>query len=347
MSELIKSEIIGGWGKATLNSPRSYNALNAEMVTELKRLLDQWEEDASISAVMIDSELEKAFCAGGDVVSLYKLAVAGDVEKASSFFEYEYSLDLKIHEYKKPIVVLGNGIVMGGGVGIMNGASHRIMTDKTVFAMPEVTIGFFPDVGGSYFLSRLKDNMGLFIGATGCRLTGFDCKDLGLCDYVVSEDQLSEIKKRLLSMPLALDVKDDLDAEFEDFSVEKTEKSYFEKNYNLIKEFVKDDSSEVLKEKLNGLNTDEKWFLQTRDSFLNGSPETWYIVEKMLREGKSKSVSECFNMEAKLGKALVSRGNFLEGVRALLVDKDKNPKWNPSSYSEVNKLEIDKIFEEV
>ena len=229
MTDLIKSEVVGAWGRITLNSPKTYNALNAEMASEISRLLSTWKEDKSISAVMVDSSLDKAFCAGGDVVSLYKLAKSGEVEKARTFFSKEYALDLQIHRYEKPIIVFGNSIVMGGGVGIHNGASHRVMTDKTVFAMPEVTIGFFPDVGASYFLSRLDDNMGLFLGATGARICGYDCKRLGLTDFVLRQDDLSSIKKNLLTMPLALDVEDDLNAEFEELASKQYEASPFQK----------------------------------------------------------------------------------------------------------------------
>jgi enoyl-CoA hydratase/carnithine racemase len=344
MTDLIKSEVIGAWGKITLNSPRTYNALNAEMATEISRLLDLWQEDKSISALMIDSDLEKAFCAGGDVVSLYKLAKAGEVETARSFFSKEYTLDLKIHNYPKPIVVFGNSIVMGGGVGIHNGASHRIMTDKTVFAMPEVSIGFFPDVGASYFLSRLKDNMGLFVGASGCRLTGSDCKFMGLTDFLLAEDKLSQVKRNLLTMPLALDVEDDLNAEFESLSISQDSETPFMKHYDLIKSWVRSGEVADLVAGFESYDGDNEWMLQTKKTFLTGCPSTWYIVEKMMREGKGRTVEECFQMEARIAETLMDEGNFFEGVRALLVEKDRNPKWNAKTLEEVNTEKFNKIF---
>ena len=316
------------------------------MATEISRLLDLWHEDKSISSVMIDSDLEKAFCAGGDVVSLYKLAKSGEVETARSFFSKEYALDLKIHEYKKPIVVFGNSIVMGGGVGIHNGASHRIMTDKTVFAMPEVTIGFFPDVGASYFLSRIQDNMGLFIGATGCRLTGADCKFLGLTDFLLAEDKLNDVKRNLLTMPLALDVEDDLNAEFESLSLESNSDSPFMKNYDLIKSWLSSGKVSDLVSGCESYDGNDEWMLQTKKTFLTGCPSTWYIVEKMLQEGKDKSVADCFVMEARIAESLMDEGNFFEGVRALLVEKDKNPKWNAENLEDVDKEKFNKLFAE-
>ena len=235
---------------------------------------------------------------------------------------------------------------MGGGVGIHNGASHRIMTDRTLFAMPEVTIGFFPDVGASYFLSRLQYNMGLFIGATGCRLTGADCKFLGLTDFLLAEDKLKDVKRNLLTMPLALDVEDDLNAEFDSLSISQNNDSPFMNNYELIKSWVSSGKAADLVAGFESYDGDDEWMLQTKKTFLTGCPSTWYIVEKMLKEGKAKNVSECFTMEARIAEALMDEGNFFEGVRALLVEKDKNPKWNAKNLDNVDKEKFNKIFVE-
>ena len=193
---LVLFEEKNGLGIITLNSPKSLNSLSTEMVELITPKLKEWENNSSIKAVLQKSSSEKAFCAGGDVVALYN-SFKDRTENAADFFTKEYELDLLIHQYKKPIICFGHGIVMGGGIGIMNGSSHRIVTEKTKLAMPELTIGFFPDVGASYFLNKVPGRTGLFMALTGCRLTTADCLYTKMADSYVPFEKLGALEAAL------------------------------------------------------------------------------------------------------------------------------------------------------
>ena len=181
-----------------LNAERSLNALTLDMIDLIQPKLDAWKEDDSVVCVLFDSAGEKAFCAGGDVVNLYKSMVGeGDPNFPTDFFTREYILDHTIHTYPKPIICWGNGIVMGGGMGLMNGCSHRVVTEKTHMAMPEVTIGLYPDVGGSWFLNHMPGRTGLFLGLTGNRMNAADALFLGLADRFIASELRGQVVEKL------------------------------------------------------------------------------------------------------------------------------------------------------
>ena len=195
MESSVYFEVENSIGHIWLNSPKTLNALSIEMIISMTEKLEVWEEDSSVKAVIMLSTSDRAFCAGGDVVSLYNAMVEN--KNAGEFFKYEYFLDQYIHNYKKPIIALADGIVMGGGIGIMNGASHRIVTERSMLAMPEITIGLFPDVGGSYFLNKMPGNVGKFLALTGARLNGADAKFVSMADYFISSELISVLKDAL------------------------------------------------------------------------------------------------------------------------------------------------------
>src|SRR5690606_15192614 len=184
-------------GIATLNVPRALNALSLEMIDLLKMQLDDWQQDARIAAVWLDAEGDKAFCAGGDVVRLYQSMVDTPTGErnhyAEAFFGREYQLDYLLHTYGKPVICWGHGIVMGGGLGLMSGCSHRVVTEKSRIAMPEITIGLHPDVGGSWFLSRMPGRTGLFLGLTGANINAADALYIGLADRAIGSGLKAQV----------------------------------------------------------------------------------------------------------------------------------------------------------
>src|SRR5690554_6159952 len=191
-------------GIATLNSERSLNALSLAMIDALEPQLEAWANDDSIVCVWLEGAGEKAFCAGGDIVAMYKAAKdlpKEPVAEVVDFFTREYRLDYRIHTYPKPLVVWGDGFVMGGGMGLMNGASHRIVTERSRLAMPEISIGLYPDVGGTYFLSRLPEGMGLFLGLTAAQVNAADALWLGMADLALASDQKESTLHSLAAIP--------------------------------------------------------------------------------------------------------------------------------------------------
>ncbi len=245
MSDLLGFEILKGqYGNIaciTLNNPKTLNALNTEMIQAMQVALDTCENDETIKAVLIQGSGEKAFCAGGDVVGMYhsmKETSAGDIpEKAAQFFTNEYKLDYRLHTFPKPLISWGNGIVMGGGIGLAAACSHRIVTENSMYAMPEVTIGLYPDVAASWFFNRMPTNIGMYLGLTGARLNASDAIFTKLADFFV----LDEFKDELLEDLTQLDWSDDLDADVHNaiqahyaFSYDEAPDSNLRQNYDDI-----------------------------------------------------------------------------------------------------------------
>ena len=325
-----------GWGIITLNMPHALNSLNLEMIHLMKDKLSLWKDDEKIMAVMLEGAGEKAFCAGGDVVALHGQMVRGD-ETVSDFFKYEYDLDFLIHEYKKPIVCLATGIVMGGGIGIMNGCSHRIVSPSTKMAMPEISIGFFPDVGGGWFLNKTPGNTGLYLALTGARFGGADALFLNMADHFVSD--IPSLKRDLL--------KDagEISSVMEKHSQKPS--SQLELHQDSIERLMDISSIEEFYEKAGSLREEKEWIQKGLKSFLAGSPTSAAVVFEQIKREKSLSLSDVFQLELIMATQFTRGHDFKEGVRALLVDKDHSPRWNPDSISSVDHQLIDKHFQEV
>lgn len=320
-------------GHAQLNLPKALNALNLEMVQLLAKQLQSWQADAEIAAVVLSGAGEKAFCAGGDVVSLYKAMQAEPNKTPSSvetFFTEEYQLDFLIHTYSKPVVVWGNGFIMGGGIGLFSGASHKVVTETTRLAMPEITIGLFPDVGGSYFLNQLKDSMGLFLGLTGVQINAADARLIGMADYAVADTSVDAFMDKLASAEFTA-VADGLNlalTELSSVSEDKLPASNIAQFEPQIRSAMAQTSlTDVVAEVSKWLESDEKWLNRAAKTLVNGSPVTQRLVWEQLQRGKQLSLADCFRMELIMACRCASAGEFQEGVRALLIDKDGAPNW--------------------
>ncbi len=337
-------------GEILLNSERSLNALQLEMVDLIQQQLDAWKDDDRIVAVVMDSVGEKAFCAGGDIVSLYHELNVGNTETLPlAFFGREYRLDYTIHTYPKPMICWGSGIVMGGGMGLMNGCSHRVVTETTMMAMPEVTIGLYPDVGGSWFLNRMPGRTGLFLGLTGSRMNAADTLFLGLADRFIA----SELRSVMMENLQTADWQGDADAvvnqvlrQLEQSSQSAhTMESSVRNHYDFIQQVTDQDSVDAIVDALVTTETDDKWIQKAQKSIGHGSPLAINLIYRQWHRALHWSLAEVFRAELDLSVQCCRRGEFAEGIRALLVDKDGAPNWTFASLADVDQSQVDAFFE--
>lgn len=343
-------------GEILLNSERSLNALQLEMIDLIQPQLDAWQDDDSIVAVVMDSVGTKAFCAGGDVVGLYhELKVGNTEELPLAFFGREYRLDYTLHTYPKPIICWGSGIVMGGGMGLMNGCSHRVVTETTMMAMPEVTIGLYPDVGGSWFLNRMPGRTGLFLGLTGSRMNAADALFLGLADRFVASDMRSTMMENLQAADWQADASVTVTqvlrqleqaSQALDASPSQAE-SAVRTHYDFIQHITDQNSVTDIVEALLAADTDDKWIQRAQKAIGHGSPLAIHLIHRQWHRALHLSLKEVFCAELDLSVQCCRHGEFAEGVRALLVDKDGAPNWMFASLADVDHSKVDAFFEPV
>ena len=313
----------------TLNRPNNLNALNYEMITSIEEYLKNINKNKNIKLVIFKGEGEKAFCAGGDVKSFYEEKFTNTNVLRKFFFYREYKLNYLIKKYKKPIISFVNGICMGGGVGIAMHSSIVIVSENVKFAMPECTIGLFPDVGSSNFLSKLKSNIGLYLALTGKRLVSGDLIELGLANYCVSRNSFDSLEKRLINIKNMRSIRKIIN----EYS-EKTNSSIFpslNKNINSIFKYNKVEKIISLLESSN-----EIWAEEAFKAMNKSSPTSLKISLKQLRLAKYKSFKDNLIMDYRLSQSCMRGVDFYEGVRSVLVDKDSKPIWNPSMVQDVS-----------
>jgi enoyl-CoA hydratase/carnithine racemase len=337
-------------GEVRLNAEKSLNALTLEMIDLIQPKLDQWRDDDNVVAVLLDSAGDKAFCAGGDIVNLYKAMVAQDTDFPEQFFTREYRLDYTLHTYPKPVICWGSGIVMGGGMGLMNGCSHRVVTETSHLAMPEVTIGLYPDVGGSWFLNRMPGGTGLFLGLTGNPINAADALYLGLADRALTVDMRDEMLERLLIEHWGEDaggvvsrVLRELEEECRDTF--EAMPAPIRAHEALIREVTDHDSVEEMVESLLAIESDDKWIKRAQKAISHGSPLSIKIIHEQLRRCRHLSLKEVFQQELILSVQCCRHGELQEGVRALLIDKDGQPNWTFASIDEVDAEFLEGMFE--
>lgn len=330
-------------GVMTLNMEQALNSINLEMVQLMYAQLRRWQDDDAIAMVMLDGAGEKGFCAGGDVRAIYHASVAtpGELtEQATAFFEQEYRLDYLIDTYAKPILVWGTGIVMGGGLGLMMGASHRVVTERSRIAMPEVTIGLYPDVGGSYFLNRMPGKLGLFLGLTAYNMNAADAKYVGIANYFIQDDD----KQPLLDSLACLNWGDDTEVNHSLLG-DELNRTGAEASAGLAKgqlETYKDDidvlmsgSLEQIMARVGEIELKESWLARPIKTMLSGSPISLQLIYRQAQLGTELSLAAVFRFELGLSVNCCALGDFAEGVRALLIDKDRHPQWKFNRVAEV------------
>jgi len=326
-------ETRGPTGAITLNRPKALNALTLGMVRLIAPQLESWAKDPAIERVVIEGAGDRAFCAGGDIRALHDWGRAGD-RQVIDFYREEYRLNRAVKTFPKPYVAIINGIDMGGGVGLSVHGSLRVATEKLTFAMPETGIGLFPDVGGTYFLPRCQGEIGMFLGLTGTRLKAADAIYAGIADiYIPSE--------RLLQFMEALAGKDGEPAELaKPFVDDPGPPSLAEHREEIDRHF----SGKTLVEVLASLEGGSDWAKEQAATIRTKSPLSCAIAFRQIREGKTLSFDDCMKLEFRLTNRFMKGHDFYEGVRAVIIDKDQAPVWQPASLEEVTGAEIDAYF---
>lgn len=329
-------------GIITLNRPKSLNALNLDMAKKLSSQLKVWDSDSQIKMVVIKSSSEKAFCAGGDI----KQIIASGPEIGKTFFRAEYSLNNLIGSLSVPYVALINGIVMGGGCGLSVHGNFRVVTEKALFAMPETAIGLFPDVGASHFLNKLPGSLGLYFGLTGHRLVGRDLFKAGIATHFVPSDKMQTLEEEILRLekPDLLRIDRILSKYQEQWQDD------FRKEFSLKPHIGRINSifgqAKSVEEIISGLEKDNsEWARKHLEILSRMSPTSLKLTFEQLRRGKSMTLPECLKMEYRLACRTLDRKEFGEGVRALLIEKDNKPRWNPAKLEEVKDADIQAYFE--
>ncbi|MHA6685518.1 enoyl-CoA hydratase/isomerase family protein [Mesorhizobium sp. A556] len=329
----IRFEHIGRAGVATLTRPQALNALTLKMVKALAKALHAWERDKSIDVVLVKAE-GRAFCAGGDIVQVYNAGRAGN--PLVDFFADEYRLNAQISRFKKPYVALIDGIVMGGGVGISAHGSHRVMTENAQFAMPEVGIGFFPDVGASHVLPDLGGSFGFYLGLTGARIKQGDALWSGLATHTIKAVDQAGFIQRLTEVGEPESV---LRGCF--FSARR------ETDRPTLEAIARHFSQPSLMDIVGSLEreaADDAFAAATLATIKTRSPTSLKIAWREISAGQTLSMDECMRMEFRILNRMLAGHDFYEGVRAALIDKDGKPKWHPASLDGVSQSAVDAYF---
>lgn len=346
MQEPVVFEVVNHVGIATLNRAQVHNALSHPMIVTLHAQLEQWRQDDNIRAVMLAGAGEKAFCAGGDIRALYDAFKAGDRAGYRAFFVDEYRLDHAIWCYPKPVVALMHGICMGGGMGLAQGASLRIASDTTRVAMPETAIGLVPDVGASWFLGRLPFALSLYIGLTGTTLHAADVLYSGLADRCVRAADVPRIREALEHIDWEGSDTDDTQAVRHALAVVLPEADTGAAPLAAMQPAVYrhfgQPGVQAIMASLEA-ETDpayHDWAQATLAVMRARSPLAMHVVYRQLQAGRRLSLAECFRMEFDLVQRSIEQGDLIEGVRALIVDKDKQPRWQPASAAELTSAKL-------
>ncbi|WP_201525932.1 enoyl-CoA hydratase/isomerase family protein [Psychrobacter frigidicola] len=337
-------------GVMTLNTPKSLNALSVEMCQLLSHQLEQWQIDDQVVAILLKGAGDKAFCAGGDIRKLYdSMSETAPLPNpyATEFFSHEYRLYRQMHFYTKPLILWGDGIIMGGGMGMLAGCSHRLVTERTRFAMPEVTIGLFPDASGSWFLQRMPAKMGLFLGMTGAQCNGNDALLANLAEYAVDSSDYNGIMQRLTQINWqSVGDKNHVDSAYSITSralaahpVAELPDSKLASYWHPIQQLMNSgglaDIDALLRddEALMQLDADfaqDKWTQRAIATYRHGCPVTAALTYALYNQVAELSLEQVLYLETNVAVHCAANPDFKEGVRALLIDKDRSPQWSRS-----------------
>ena len=330
----------GAAGLVTLNRPHALNAVSLAMVRELTRQLAEWETDPTVTRVIVASRDPRAFSAGGDVRALYDLGRAGRFDEALGYFREEYALNTHIKSYRKPYVALIDGIVMGGGVGISVHGSHRVAGDKFAFAMPEVGIGFFPDVGATWFLPRLPGRLGTYCALTGERLDGADAVVAGIATHRVPSARFPNLIESLCDA-------DPVEESLAACAQSPARGAAAARRTAITALFEADQVEEILgaldaEGAMQGPNA--AFAAETAALMRTKSPTSLKLALAQMRRGATLDFAECMRTEFRIVSRVVRGHDFYEGVRAVIIDKDQAPQWQPASLAAVDPAEVERHF---
>lgn len=344
-ADTILFETRGAVAIATLNRPQALNALDLGMIRSFAPQLRQWQNDPAVHAVILRGNGDKAFCAGGDVRMAWdaiKAARAGDknaLQATRDYFREEYRLDAQLKHYPKPIVALIDGITMGGGVGLSVHGQFCVATERTVWAMPEMAIGFIPDVGSSYILARLPSRIGMYLALTGARIGDDDCLPLALATHTVPSADLDRLVETLAALPKA--DRAAIARALEDF--------HFDPGPPALALYAKQIDACFGQPTVEGIfaaltKDNSAWARETLQMLGKLSPTSLKIAHRQLQEAHGLEFEDCLRLEYRLSQACMAEHDFFEGVRAILVDKDRKPRWWPGALEEITPEIVEKHF---
>ena len=346
MSEFVQTRVANRTGVITLDRPKALNSLSLGMVRDLAEVLETWRTDTAVDAVVICSSSEKALCAGGDIRFFHEVGQAtpmGGSALLEDFFTEEYALNHLIHYYPKPYVALMEGVVMGGGMGIAQGGPDcgiRIVTEGSKMAMPEVNIGLFPDVGGSHFLSHAPGQLGYYLGLTGLTIGAADALYVGLADVFVPQAQMAALKDLIEATPGG-GLRAAIEAFAAPFKGQAGTAALDVNRAGIDKHFGAGSVAAVMA----SLEKDDGAFFQKAlGAMRQRSPLMMCVTHELLVRGAELDVADCLRMERTLVRHNFEHGEVLEGVRALVIDKDNAPKWNPAGVDEVTQAMVEMFF---
>ena len=339
MTDQVLIRTSGPIGHISLNRPKALHALTLEMCHTMSAALSEWENDDAIEAIIIDHDDGRGFCAGGDIAFLRNSALNDGGTSGRKFFHDEYQLNHQLFTYPKPVVAFMDGITMGGGVGISQPAKFRVATENTRFAMPETGIGLFPDVGGGWYLSRLGGRLGQFLALTGARLDGAEALWTGLATHYVPHDMLDDIKARIIEKPGRI-------AGILSEPVGTPPEARIEKNaLKIAKHFASDSYEDILASLEAAIEAGDDWAQKERDTLGTKSPQTCKVALRQLATSLTlDSFADNMAMEYRIASRVLTRPDFAEGVRAVIVDKTGDPKWDPATPEDVTEDLLDSIF---
>lgn len=342
----LAAEVRAGVATVTLNRPAALNALSLGMLQGLAAWLEAWAGDDAVRIVVLRGAGEKAFCAGGDIRALHDSFTAGTALHRE-FFEIEYALDHRIHTYSKPIVAILDGIVMGGGMGISQGAALRIAGDRTRMAMPETAIGLFPDVGGSYFLSRLPGRLGTYLGLVGPTLRAADAIFCGLADAYLAPSALAELPEALARAAHAPDPAAAIRALTPPADSGMLPGGELQAMQPAIDRHFAQATMEAVLTSLHAERDPRAldWSQRTVEALARRSPTMLKVTLEQLRRGAGLGLADCFRMELNLIHGCFEQGDFIEGIRALIIERDNQPRWNPPTLAATDPAAIRRFFE--
>ena len=338
-------------GQLTLNVEKTLNSLTRDMVDIITDRLEAWAQDDTVVAVVIDGAGEKAFCAGGDVQALRNSCIetpGGPCEYAEHFFAREYRMNYLLHTYAKPLICWGHGVVMGGGLGILAGCRYRVVSERTRIGMPEVTIALFPDVGGSWFLNRMPGEVGRFLALTSSHINATDALYCDLGTHFLANEQ----KGAVLAGLFAAAWTDSPESNHEVVATLLLQTSpavaqpdaQLEPNIDIINEWMAGDDLGAIFARVMAWQGDDAWLGKARDGFAHGSPLAASWIFRQLNQTREASLEQVFESELVLGCNIMRHPEFAEGVRALLVDKDRAPSWTYPDLDSVPSDVVDTFF---
>lgn len=337
-------------GVLTLNAPKAMNAVDLDMVNAIDAALLQWQHDPKVVAVFMHGAGDKAFSAGGDIRKLYD-SMQADGEQhlkyGDAFFLGEYSKNYRVHYFNKPLIAWGQGFVMGGGLGLYIAANHRVATENLKLAWPEVRIGLFPDVAGSWWLSRLPKNIGRWMALSGSHMNARDCQSLKLVHYCLQHQQQQEVMQALVELPWQRNLAENhalvrqLLQRFE--RPAEMPASELDDVESILQRFFKDDNLPAIDKAMRTYRGKNPWIKQGIQNFINGCPATAHVIMRQLQQGANMSLKEVVRWELAMAYQSLRHPDFAEGIRAMVVDKDFKPQWQHVSVADVPSSWVDEL----